>query len=258
MTRASDDPLERVEPALTLDPRAVATRLSALPARAMRAARLGELLRSSDPHDAAWLLDALATAGRAGGPPFSIGLLAAVDLLGAAGLDDEARAAIHAAAEAHGLSACRDLLGEVELEGDARAAAPRPLVPGGRPLTLGERKAMARSWSRDVLVKLLVDPHADVVALLLANPHLTEDDVLRIATHRRSSAAILLLVLRSAKWSLSPRVRRALVRNPRMPLPVALRLVGLLDAGELRDIAADAHLAPRLRDAVLRRLQPHM
>lgn len=257
-TDVAQDVASSIEPAARLQPRAVATRLAALPGRAMRAVRLAELLEHAAPGDAAWLLDAFATAGRAGGPPFSIGLLAAVDLLEGERIDDDTRRAIHAAADASGLAACKDLLGECAHGNDKRAAAPRPLVPGGRPLTLGERKSLARSWSRDVLTQLLVDPHADVVSLLLANPHVTEDDVVRIATARRASGGVLTMVLRSTRWSTSARVRRALVRNPRMPLPMALRLVGLLDTTELRDIAGDAHLAGPLRDAILRRLAPRM
>lgn len=235
----------------------VALRLASLPDRAMRAARLGELLGAIDPHHGAWLLDALATVGRAGGPPYSIGLLAAVDLVGSDRLDYDLRRAIYDAADEHGLAACKDLLFEVDCQVERSAAAPRALVPGSRPLTLGERKSLARSWRRDVLTRLIADPHVDVVERLLANPHLTEDDVLRIATARRSSAAVLALLLRSPRWSRSPRIRRALVRNPRLPLQIALRLVGLLDSVELRDIAKDAHLAPQLRDALDRRLRPH-
>ncbi|MBL8946383.1 MAG: hypothetical protein JNK45_24670 [Myxococcales bacterium] len=242
----------------TLDPLAIASRLGALPDRTMRAARLAGWIIDAEPGDAAWLLDVLATAGRSGGPPFFVGLLAAVDMLGSDRLPYATRAAIHGAAVARGLEACRELLFVADAQGDVKAGAPRPLVPGTRPLTLGERKSLARSWRRDVLQRLLTDPHADVVALLLANPHITEDDVLRIATARRSSAEVLGLLHRSPRWSLSARVRVALVRNPRFPLPMALQLVGLLDAVEIRELAHDARLPPALRAAMQRRVQPGM
>jgi hypothetical protein len=238
-----------------LQPFDVATRLAVLPDRAMRAARLAELLRAATPDAAAWLLDALATAGRTG-PPYTVALLAAVDLVGSDRLADEERAAIELAAESLGLLACRDLLLPESAEDAYAAAAPRALVPGTRPLTLGERKALARSWHRDTLQRLLVDPHVEVVTLLLANPHVTEEDVLRIATARRSSAAVLARLLESPRWSTRVRVRRALVGNPRLPLPIALRLVGLLSAPELRDVALDPNLRAPLRAAIDRRLRP--
>ena len=239
-----------------LQPYDVATRLAVLPDRAMRAARLAELLRAAPPESAAWLLDALATAGRSGGPPYTVALLAAVDLVGSDRLPEDDRAAIEGADDALGLSACKELLMPESAETAIKAGAPRPLVPGTRPLTLGERKALARSWHRETLQRLLVDPHADVVALLVANPHVTEDDILRIATARRSSAAVLAILLASPRWSARARVRRALVGNPRLPLSIALRLVGLLSEPELRDVGLDPNLRVQLRAAIDRRLRP--
>lgn len=242
-------------PPVGIDPLALAHRLALLPERSMRAARLADWLCANDAASAAWLLETLATAGRGGGPPYAIGLLAAVDLFGGEALPYATRQAIHAAATELGLRACCELLHHDELTGAADAAAPRALVPGGRPMTLGERKALARTWRRELLVPLLDDPHVDVVRRLVANPHVTEDDIVRIATARRSSSAVLGVVLRSARWSRSPRIRRALVRNPRLPPASALRLLGLLSEVELRDISGDAHLPAPLRAAVDRRLR---
>ncbi|PRP90357.1 hypothetical protein ENSA5_65540 [Enhygromyxa salina] len=243
------------DPAQPADAHAVARRLAVLPEPQMRVATLCEVLLTCEPEAAAWLLDALATAGRAGGPPYDVSLLAAIELAGSDRLPYEDRRAIFEAAERHGLESCKELLFSTETsEIDELAAAPRPLTPGTRPLTLGERKSLARSWKRDVLERLLVDPHADVVALLLRNPRLTEDDVLRLATARRASAAVLELVLHNRRWNCRRRVRRALLRNPQLPEAAALRLVGLLNRVELRELGRDHKLPPRVLAAIHRRL----
>ncbi len=250
---------QREEPALQSegpDPDAVARRLARLPDPRMREAVLDHILEDLSPHQAAWLLDTLATVGRAGGPPFDLSLLAAVDLAGGDRISYARRSRIFQAAFELRLEAARELLFSDALVPDERAAAPRPLVPGTRPLTLGERKSLARSWRRDVLERLVVDPHADVVRLLLANPHMTEDDILRIATARRTTGSVLNLVVQSRRWSCRARVRRALIRNPRLPVSTALRLVGLLNRTELREIASDPHLPLRLFAAIQRRLAP--
>jgi len=240
------------------EPAEVAQRLAVLPERAMREATLGLIVVDAKPEDAAWLLDALATAGRAGGPPFDLALLAAVDLASGDRLDYEQRREVFEAANTLGLSACKELLFSDEFDPKEDVDQSRALHPGARPLTLGERKSLARSWKRDTLQKLLVDPHADVVAMLLANPHVTEDDVLRIATARRSSAAVLSLILSSRRWGCRPRIRWALVRNPRLPEASALRLVGLLNEPQLRELARDPHLPLRLCAALQRRLKQPM
>ena len=235
----------------------VAERLAVLPEQAMRAAKLQERLEGLSYDDAAWLLDGLATAGRAGGPPFDLALLAAVQLAASDRLDYEMRQGIFEAAQRLQLEACREpFFSAGVLDEDEGAGRPRALVPGGRPLTLGERKSLARGWDRMALEHLLVDPHPDVIALLLDNSRLTESDVLRLATARRAPPKALQLIMDHRRWRVRPRVRRALLRNPRFAEASALRLVGLLNRAELIEMRNDTLLPPRVLHAIRRRLRP--
>jgi len=132
----------------------------------------------------------------------------------------------------------------------------RGAVPerNGRPLTLGERKALARRADRKTLDRALRDPHPEVIAILLGNPFLTEADVVRLAARRNVAQGVLRAVFRSLRWVVRPAVRRALVKNPTTPLPVALSLAPHLDGMEARDVAGSPELDPRLRRACDRRL----
>jgi hypothetical protein len=127
-------------------------------------------------------------------------------------------------------------------------APERPLTPSGRPLTLGERKALARSHRREMLLHLLRDPHPDVIEVLLHNPHITEPDVMVLASRRPSTADALAHVAASQRWVPRYNVRLALVKNPYTPLPWAVRLATTLRILDLRHIAADPNLAPLLRE----------
>lgn len=123
----------------------------------------------------------------------------------------------------------------------------RPVKPRGRALTLGERKSLARSHARDALLLLVKDPHPDVVAILLDNPHLVEDDVVRIAATRPGVAPTLAIVAAHERWSTRYAVRRALVLNPATPLHLAVRLATTLRPADLRELARDSLVAPALR-----------
>jgi hypothetical protein len=127
-------------------------------------------------------------------------------------------------------------------------APERPLTPNGRPLTLGERKSLARGHRRELLLQLLRDPHPDVVAVLLDNPHLTEPDVVALAARRPSTPDALAHVAASQRWVPRYNVRLALVKNPYTPLPWAVRLATTLRMLDLRQVAADPNLAPLLRE----------
>jgi hypothetical protein len=130
----------------------------------------------------------------------------------------------------------------------AKALAPeRPLTPTGRLLTLGERKSLARTHDREQIRLLLRDPHPAVVAILLDNPHITEVDIVRLASARRAVPASLAALAAHPRWSVRHPIKRALVLNPSTPLADAIRLATTLHAQELRGLAADPALPEPLR-----------
>jgi hypothetical protein len=124
----------------------------------------------------------------------------------------------------------------------------RPLRPtDSRPLTLGERKALARTHRRDKLTLLTRDPHPSVVAIVLDNPHLTEQDVVKMAASRPAVPDALAKIAVHPRWSVRHAVKRALVLNPSTPLADAIRIATTLRAPELAELAADHSLNETLR-----------
>lgn len=129
-----------------------------------------------------------------------------------------------------------------------KALAPeRALKPTGRPLSLGERKALARTNDREQLLLLLRDPHPAVVAILADNPHVTESDILRIASHRPAVPESLTRLASHPRWSVRHAVKRAIVMNPSTPLADAIRIATTLRVAELAELAEDPSLPEPLR-----------
>jgi hypothetical protein len=148
-----------------------------------------------------------------------------------------------------------------------QAPAPRPApeidpseprIPDyvkGRPLTLGERKSLARRPDRDTIDKLLQDPHPDVIARLLKNPRLTEDDVVRLSARRPGRPDVLAEIARTPHWLHRSRVRLALMLNPDTPAELAALLSGLLVRQELRLVAEATHVSPHVRALCMEHLE---
>lgn len=103
----------------------------------------------------------------------------------------------------------------------------------GRPLTLGERRALARRPTRAALDRVLLDPHPMVIQNVLGNPRLTEDDVLRVLARRPAVTGAIAEVARHPKWSQRARLRMAIVQNPGTPPDISVPLVRLLVRPEL-------------------------
>jgi hypothetical protein len=134
---------------------------------------------------------------------------------------------------------------------DAKAAAIRNAQ--GRPLTLGERKSLARRPDRETMRRLLADPHPDVIRRCLRNPRMTEDDLIPLAAKRPGRAEVLVEIARS-RWVHRPRVRLALALNPATPLEIAVRIAGLLLRPELEMVAGSPGVAGALRAICLEHL----
>ena len=125
----------------------------------------------------------------------------------------------------------------------------------GRVLTLGERKALARRNDREMMARLLLDPHPEVIKGLLKNPRLTEDDVIRLAAKRPCRSDVLAEIARSVRWVHRPRVRLTIVLNPDTPLEIAGPISGLLMRQELKLVAGSTHVSPAVRALCLEHLE---
>jgi hypothetical protein len=113
---------------------------------------------------------------------------------------------------------------------------PVPDYGAGRELTLGERRSLARRPNRKSFDKLLADPHPQVIRLLLQNPKLTEDDVVRLVARRPARLGVLGEVARSLRWLSRSRVRLALLLNPGTPTELCMPLLPVCKRTELLEV----------------------
>ncbi|WP_146653889.1 hypothetical protein [Labilithrix luteola] len=231
-----------------------------LPEATLRAAYLKSLLLANDVVELAACLDIVCgRAEQAEAAPREV-LVALVDALNDPACKEVVQQLREQAASAPHLALERLVRQPLRVPATARDV-PDPeddRIPDygrGRPLTLGERKSLARRPDRDMLERLLRDPHPDVIRQLLVNPRLTEDDVLRMAARRPSRPDVLSEIARSSRWAHRPRLRMALVLNPDTPLEIAGPILGLLLRHELRLVATSPTVAPAVRALALEHLQ---
>lgn len=118
-----------------------------------------------------------------------------------------------------------------------------------RPLSLGERKSLARRRDRTLLARVLRDPHPDVVQVLLDNPAITELDIVRLCARRPIRPDVLLQVFRHPRWIVRHRIRLTLALNPQTPEDITLQLLPHLSGAERRELARSGDLSERVRMA---------
>jgi len=196
----------------------------------------------------------VATAGAEARHPDHADLLLSLSLALA---DDESAGLRHEVAyeldqRDHVTLACGMRPSEVSVEDSFRI----PDFGKGRPLTLGERKSLARKGDRDLIARALRDPDPSVIRILLGNPALTENDVIRLCAGRPLPAQVQREVFRSPRWVTRYRIKVTLVLNPYTPLDVAMQLALHLSRQDQRRVGEAEDLSGVLRDACRRRLDP--
>jgi hypothetical protein len=209
-----------------------------LPELGLRVEWLRDYLSATSTSDAAFELERVCEASERSDPNAREAVLA-LAILFARSPDEPFVARLRTSAEAlHLLSLGRLLrrapppLRSVPPTNDA----PVPDYGGGRELTVGERRSLARAPTRRAFDKLLSDPHPLVIRQLLENPRLTEDDVVRIAARRPARPEAVTAIARTARWLKRPRVRLAILLNPGSPPSVAMPLLAACTRTELLEI----------------------
>ncbi len=121
-----------------------------------------------------------------------------------------------------------------------------------RRLDPNRRMRLALRASRGQRQILLRDTSPQVVMALLSNPWLELKEVHEIARNPQSVAPVLQRVADDRRFSGNPEIQLALVRNPRTPTPLAIRLLDLLRTADLRVLVKSQALREGVRKAALR------
>jgi hypothetical protein len=126
-------------------------------------------------------------------------------------------------------------------------------------LPLGQKITLARRSPARIAGALLADGQPTVVKTALANPNLTEAQVLRVLAREKLPPVIARSIAQDPKWSHIYNVRIALLRQPSTTLTTILAFLPELTISDLRELVAPGILPENLRhylqSEINRRLQ---
>lgn len=130
---------------------------------------------------------------------------------------------------------------------DLKRAADDLLVNRLASVTLGERIALARRASANVVAALLLDKEARVWQTALENSRLTEPAICKALLRANAHRAFVEAICHHAKWSLRPEIRITLLRNEKTPLSRAQEFARRLRPAQLRDILHSSRLPEKIK-----------
>jgi len=133
------------------------------------------------------------------------------------------------------------VLHDLKLKAEEQVIARLPQLPLGQKITLA-RRAPAR-----VAGALLAEGQPQVIQAALANPNLTEAQVLKVLARDKLPPAIAKATAHHEKWSHVYNVRLALIRQPATTLTTILSFLPELTISDLRELVAPGILPENLR-----------
>jgi hypothetical protein len=150
-------------------------------------------------------------------------------------------------------------------EVDGSAAQPRGLeradesdAPSGgtlfdqvRRLQPSAKFRLALKADQTTRAVLLQDNDRRILLALCKNPHITGDEILRIARNTQVLSNTLEYIIRNPQWVGREEIRYAVVVNPKTPIPMALRFLPRLGRHNLRSIAKSQAVRLRIKTAAL-------
>jgi len=155
----------------------------------------------------------------------------AVELAPDALADLTARAAAYAGTEP-GTPPAHELVTD-----DDAPAAPKPQRPPSQAQQQAQKIQEALHGDKNQRMAILREQNRLLIAYVLKNPQIGMEEVLFVAKSSTTAPDLLSYIGNKREWSERSDVAIALVRNPKTPVQIAIKLLDFINPNELRNIA---------------------
>jgi len=134
-------------------------------------------------------------------------------------------------------------------EGEAHGASPIYRIQKMDP---GERARLALRAGRAERQILCRDTTPQVLLNMLSNPRVEAQNVLAIVKSTYANGGLLQRIAKDRRWASNAEILTAIVRNPKTPTPIAIRLLEHVPTRELKVMARIGALRENVRRAAFR------
>jgi hypothetical protein len=109
-------------------------------------------------------------------------------------------------------------------------------------MSIAEKIKLATKGNKEARSYLLRDSNKLVAVAVIRSPKLTDGEVLAVANNRAAQDDVLRVVYNNREWLKDYRVKVALTKNPKVPLPVAMKFLSQLREAEVKDLAKNKNV----------------
>jgi hypothetical protein len=115
--------------------------------------------------------------------------------------------------------------------------------------TVQEKVHMAKHGTKSERAAILRDNNKLLHQYVIRNPNIQLDEVIGIARMPTISVDVLKSIAEKREWYQRPELASALVRNPRTPVPIAVKVLRYVGRNDLRQIAKGTNVRSAISSA---------
>ncbi|HEY3447566.1 MAG TPA: hypothetical protein VGK67_14525 [Myxococcales bacterium] len=140
--------------------------------------------------------------------------------------------------------------------GEALTSGAAPPMEEGKRMNLtrrvstmgvSDRIKLATLGNKEARTILLRDPNKLVQAAVIGSPRITDGEVMNLAHSKTTSDEVLRSIYMSREWTRQYSIKLALVKNPKVPVAIAMRFLGTLRESEVKDLATNKNVPSQVR-----------
>jgi len=109
-------------------------------------------------------------------------------------------------------------------------------------MSVSEKIKLATLGNREARTLLLRDSNKLVCMAAATSPRITDGEILGLANSRTVSADVLRYIYSNRDFTKTYVIRTSLVKNPKVPLPTALRFMQTLQEKDIKELARDRNV----------------
>jgi hypothetical protein len=109
-------------------------------------------------------------------------------------------------------------------------------------MTVSEKIKLATLGNKEARTLLLRDANKLVCMAAAQSPRITDGEILSLANSRTVNADVLRYVYSNREFTKTYAIKVAIVKNPKVPLPTALKMLVTLQEKDIKDLARDRNV----------------
>jgi hypothetical protein len=109
-------------------------------------------------------------------------------------------------------------------------------------MSIAEKIKLATKGNKEARSYLLRDSNKLVAVAVIRSPKITDGEILATANNRAALDDVLRVICNNREWLKDYRVKVALTKNPKVPLPVAMKFLAQLRESEVKDLARNKNV----------------